>query len=66
VRRAALAVALLLSACGQPGLNERQQDEAADLAADVATDTIDESRRIAALEIRVEELEARLEERGIY
>ncbi|MCA3740693.1 hypothetical protein [Phenylobacterium sp.] len=61
MKHAVTAVALLLlSACGEPGLNERQQDEASDLAADVATDIVSESERIAALEARVEELEARL------
>lgn len=50
---------LALAACGQPGLNERQQDEVVDIASDTAQDTLDQSARIAELEARLEELERR-------
>lgn len=60
IKPAIVSGLLLLAACGEPGLNERQQDEATDLATDAATDAISSSQRIAELEARVDELEARL------
>lgn len=60
MKRAVLAVTLLLASCGQPGLNDRQQDEATDLATDAATDVVSDSERIAELEARLDEVEARL------
>ncbi|MBX9574985.1 MAG: hypothetical protein K2X07_05035 [Caulobacteraceae bacterium] len=67
VKRAAFVclVAVSLAGC-EAGLNERQQDEAADVAHDVARDAIDGSGRIAELEARIEVLEARMDEQEVY
>lgn len=54
-------VSASLAGC-EAGLNDRQQDEAADVADDVARDAIEASGRIAELEARIEVLEARLDE----
>lgn len=53
----ALVAALLLTSCQ---LDDEQRDEVADIADDVAYDTVLEHDRINELENRIEEIESRL------
>lgn len=56
-----LAAAFLLVGCGA-GLSSKEQDQAADIAADVAHETVSESEKLSALEDRLDDLEARIDE----
>jgi polyhydroxyalkanoate synthesis regulator phasin len=61
-RIAILTAAVLLAGCGPAKFTSAQQEQIADIAADIADSSVAESAKVAELEGRISELESQVED----
>ena len=60
------SVLFALLAVGGCTLNDNQRDEVSEIASAEARDAVAESQRVQYLEERIDDIEYRLDQRGIY